>query len=133
MSAPTRSRKVAIIGGGAWGLALAAAASRAEGAGVLPTRRDLDGKLPRGVRVVRDPKESARHARLLVLAVPSSACRAVARDLGNHLDGSHYVVHGVRGLEGEDLQTVADVIRDETPARRTGALGGPALAQDLLA
>ncbi len=100
---------------------------------VLQTRRDLDGVLPKGVRIVRDPKESAAHARLLVLAVPSSACRAVARDLGDHLDGSHYVVHGVRGLEGDDLQTVADVIRDETPTRRTGALGGPALASDLQA
>jgi glycerol-3-phosphate dehydrogenase (NAD(P)+) len=126
-------RAVAIIGGGAWGLALAAAAARAESDVVLQTRRDLDGSLPKGVRIVREPKESAAHARLIVLAVPSSACRAVARDLGNHLDGSHYVVHGVRGLEGDgtDLQTVADVIRDETPARRTGALGGPALASDL--
>ena len=130
VSSPS-ARKVAIIGGGAWGLALAAAAARAESDVVLQTRRDLDGQLPKGVRVVRDPKESAGHARLLVLAVPSSACRAVARDLGNHLDGAHYVVHGVRGLEGDDLHTVADVIRDETPARRTGALGGPALASDL--
>lgn len=128
-----QARRVSIIGGGAWGLALAAAAARAESDVVLQTRRDLDGSLPRGVRIVRDPKESAAHARLLVLAVPSSACRAVARDLGDHLDGSHYVVHGVRGLEGDDLQTVADVIRDETPARRTGALGGPALASDLQA
>ena len=127
------SKRVAIIGGGAWGLALAAAAARADADVVLQTRRALDGSLPKGVRIVRDPKESAAHARLLVLAVPSSACRTVARDLGDHLDGSHYVVHGVRGLEGDDLQTVADVIRDETPARRTGALGGPALASDLLA
>lgn len=128
----TVARKVAIIGGGAWGVALAAAAARAEAEVVLQTRRELEGTLPKGVRVVRDPKESAAHARLIVLAVPSSACREVARELGNHLDGSHYVVHGVRGLEGDDLQTVADVIRDETPARRTGALGGPALAHDLL-
>jgi glycerol-3-phosphate dehydrogenase (NAD(P)+) len=100
---------------------------------VIQTRRDIEGSLPRGVRVVRDPKETAAHARLVLLAVPSSVCRAVARDIGNHLDGSHYVVHAIRGLEGEDLATVADVIRDETPTRRTGALGGPALASDLLA
>jgi glycerol-3-phosphate dehydrogenase (NAD(P)+) len=127
------TKAVAIIGGGAWGLALAAAAARAESDVVLQTRRDLNGQLPKGVRVVRDPAETAKHARLLVLAVPSSVCRAVARDLGDHLDGSHYVVHGVRGLEGEDLATVSDVIREETPVRRTGALGGPALASDLLA
>ncbi len=125
-------RAVAIIGGGAWGVALATAAARADADVVLQTRRDL-GALPKGVRVVREPKESANHARLIVLAVPSSACRPVARDLGNYLDGSHYVVHGVRGLEGDDLSTIAEVIREETPARRTGALGGPALAQDLQA
>ncbi|MBX3192892.1 MAG: NAD(P)-binding domain-containing protein [Labilithrix sp.] len=133
MASSLSARKVAIIGGGAWGVALAAAAARAESDVVLQTRRDLDGTLPKGVRIVRDPKESAAHARVIVLAVPSSVARPVARDLGDHLDGSHYVVHGVRGLEGDELATVADVIREETPARRTGALGGPALASDLLA
>ena len=80
---------VAIIGGGAWGLALAAAAARADSDVVLVSRRELNGSLPRGVRVARDMAEAASHARLLVLAVPSSVCRAVARDLGDHLDGSH--------------------------------------------
>lgn len=126
-------RKVAIVGGGAWGLALAAAAARAESEVVLQTRRHLDGMLPKGVRVVREPRESAANARLVVLAVPSSVCRPVARDLGDHLDGSHYVVHGVRGLEGDDLVTISEVVRQETPVHRTGALGGPALASDLTA
>ena len=122
-----------MIGGGAWGLALAMAAARAEADVVLQTRRDPSADLPKGVRIVRESKESAEHARLILLAVPSSACRAVARDLGDHLDGSHYVVHGVRGLEGDELNTISEVIRQETPTRRTGALGGPALAQDLIA
>jgi len=126
-------RKVAVIGGGTWGLALAAAAARAESDVVLLSRRELDSTLPKGVRVVRDAKDAAGHARLVILAVPSGFARSVARDLGDHVDGAHYIVHGVRGLEGDDLATISDVIRAETPARRTGALGGPALAQDLLA
>jgi glycerol-3-phosphate dehydrogenase (NAD(P)+) len=125
-------RKVAVIGGGTWGLALAAAAARAECEVVVKTRRDLGGSLPKGVRVVRDMAEACHHGRLIVLAVPSQVCRAAARDIGDHLDGSHYVVHGVRGLEGDDLATISDVLREETPVRRTGALGGPALAKDLL-
>ncbi|MBX3227382.1 MAG: NAD(P)-binding domain-containing protein [Labilithrix sp.] len=128
-------RRVAVVGGGAWGLALAAAAARAESDVVLVSRRPLD-HAP-GVRVVKALEEAARHARLLILAVPSSVSRAVARELGEHIDGSHYVVHGVRGLvsdeSDEDLYTISDVLREETPVRRTGALGGPALAQDLLA
>jgi glycerol-3-phosphate dehydrogenase (NAD(P)+) len=129
-------RNVAVIGGGAWGLALATAAARAESDVVLLSRRELNGSLPRGVKLVRTAKEAAGHARLVVLAVPSSVARSVARELGDHVTGAHYVVHGVRGLvrdEGSnDLRTISDVLREETPVRRTGALGGPALAQDIL-
>lgn len=132
---PPRERKVAVIGGGTWGLALASAAARAESDVVLVSRRELNGTAPKGVRVVQTVKEAAQHARLLVLAVPSSVARSVARELGDHVDGSHYVVHGVRGLvsDDDDLVTISDVIREETPVRRTGALGGPALAADILA
>src|ERR1700733_13049128 len=91
-------RKISVIGGGAWGLALAAAAARAESDVVLLSRRELDGSLPRGVRIVRTMKEVAGHARLIVLAVPSAVSRVVARELGDHVTGAHYVVHGVRGL-----------------------------------
>ena len=128
-------RKVAVIGGGLWGLALAAAAARAENDVVLLSRRSLDGSLPKGVRQVKDAQEAASHGRFLIVAVPPEVARSVARDLGDHLSGAHYVVHGVRGLtpEGNELATISDLIREETPVRRTGALGGPALAQDLLA
>jgi glycerol-3-phosphate dehydrogenase (NAD(P)+) len=68
---------------------------------------------------------------LIVVAVPTSAARAALRALGDHLDGSHVVIHGVRGLDGEDLATISDLIRDETPARRVGALGGPVQADEL--
>lgn len=129
-------RKVAVIGGGAWGLALASAAARAESEVVLVSRRD-PGAIPRGVTVAREMKEAAEHARLIILAAPSSVIRSVARELGDYVDGSHYVIHGVRGLvheeKDDDLHTISDIIREETPVRRTGALGGPALAQDILA
>jgi glycerol-3-phosphate dehydrogenase (NAD(P)+) len=130
-------KKIAVIGGGAWGLALAAAAARAESDVVLLSRRELNGSLPRSVRLVRSMKEAAEHGRLIVLAVPSAVARVVARELGDYVEGGHYVVHGVRGLvhdaDTSELRTISDVIREETPVRRTGAIGGPALAQDLLA
>jgi glycerol-3-phosphate dehydrogenase (NAD(P)+) len=131
-------RKVTVIGGGPWGIALAAAASRAECDVVLHSRRERSDALPRGVRLTRDMREAAEHARLVVLAVPSGVARSVARELGDHVTGQHYVVHGVRGLEADEarpreLATISDVLRDETAVRRIGALGGPALAQDLLA
>jgi glycerol-3-phosphate dehydrogenase (NAD(P)+) len=129
------------VGGGAWGVALAGAASRSGGATLLLSRRARDGgrdAVPPSVGLARDEADVAERARLVLLAVPSGVARAVARSLGAHLDGRHFVVHGVRGLvpseQGENaLETIAQVVRDETPVLRLGALGGPALASDLLA
>ena len=139
---------VGVIGGGAWGVALAAAAARTGGTTLLLSRRPL-GDLPLGVELARDGAELAERARLILFAVPSGVARSVARGLGSHLDGRHFIVHGVRGLvrvgddvdgasslphpAADELETISDIVRDETPARRIGALGGPALASDLLA
>jgi len=125
---------VTIIGAGTWGLALAAAAARAGSQTMLFSRRG-EVKAPKDVRLTKDLGAAAKHARLLVLTVPSNVAAEVSRSLGDHVDGRHLVVHGVRGLESRDgdLATIADVVRRETPARRVGALGGPALTEDLLA
>jgi glycerol-3-phosphate dehydrogenase (NAD(P)+) len=124
---------VAVIGGGAWGLALAGAAARTGGTTLLLSRRAHDGSLPAGVSLARDEREVGERARIILLAAPSGVARDVARALGDHVDGRHFVVHGVRGLVGDAMQTTSEVVHDETPVRRLGALGGPALASDLLA
>jgi glycerol-3-phosphate dehydrogenase (NAD(P)+) len=133
---------VGVIGGGAWGLALAAAAGRTGGSTLLLSRRAHNGEAPPGIELVRDGAELADRARLILLAVPSLVAREVVRGLGPHLDGHHFIVHGVRGLvqrlddgtgQPEQLETISDIVRDETPVRRVGALGGPALASELLA
>ncbi len=137
---------VGVVGGGTWGLALAAAAARTGGTTLLLSRRrlgDTEAPLPAAVTLARDTAELAERARLILLAVPSGVARDVARALGPHVDGRHFIVHGVRGLVGqsenalngapEELETISEIIRHETPARRVGALGGPALASDLLA
>lgn len=123
--------KVAVIGGGSWGRALAGAAAKASEVLLHSRRSDLD--LPRQVEQTQDVKRIGREARLIFLAVPTEHTAGVCASLGDHLDGSHYVVHGVRGLVGSAFETISDIVRRETPARRVGALGGPALADELLA
>ncbi len=126
--------QVSVVGAGEWGLALAAAAARAGSATVLFSRRG-EVRPPKGVTLTKDLGVAARHARLVVLTVPSNVARDVAHTLGDHVTGRHLVVHGVRGLaslQNQELVTIADVVRAETPAKRLGALGGPALTADLL-
>jgi glycerol-3-phosphate dehydrogenase (NAD(P)+) len=125
---------VAVIGGGEWGLALAAAAARSGRSVQVHSRRTLDGALPPGVTQAQDLREVGERARLVIFAVPSTVAREVARKLGDFVDGRHYVVHGTRGLAGtQELTTISDVLREETPVRRLGAIGGPVLPSDLAA
>jgi glycerol-3-phosphate dehydrogenase (NAD(P)+) len=125
------TKTLAVVGGGPWGIALAAAAAR-NGAVRLLSRRNLGDALPAGVEQIREYSE-VTPAQVVVLATPSEVAREVARALSPHLDGRHYVVHGVRGLEGTALHSISDIVRAETAVHRVGALGGPALASDLLA
>jgi len=120
---------VGVLGGGPWGVALARAARRARATTTLVSRRHQDGELG-GIRVTSDYGALAE-ARLVLLAVPSDRARAIARALGDHLGGQHLLVHGIRGLGGDELATMSQILRDETPARRIGALGGPVQADEL--
>jgi glycerol-3-phosphate dehydrogenase (NAD(P)+) len=120
---------VGVIGGGPWGVALALAAARTGAPVTLYTRR-AHAEPTRTLTLTADLAVVAR-ARLLVLAVPSITARSVARALGDHLDGGHLVVHGVRGLGADHLETLSDILREETPVRRLGALGGPVQADEL--
>ena len=125
---------VGVVGGGLWGLGLAAAAARSGSKVLVQSRRDLSAELPAGVEQASDMADLGRRARLVILAVPSEVIADVSRDLGDHVDGRHFVVPGSRGLagDGEALEPISEVLRRETPARRVGALGGPVLSEDLL-
>lgn len=130
MSATTST--VGVVGGGRWGVALACAARRAGRHALLWSRRADLTLEAHGIDHTDDFAALAKRCPLILVAVPSDVVRDVARQLGDAIDGSHYVVHGIRGLSGEGLTPISQVIREETPCRRVGALGGPGVAQDLI-
>ena len=135
-----KRRTLSVIGGGAWGIALASAAVAAGGDVLVYSRRARELDIA-GARTTDRLSEVSAHAHLILLAVPSDHVRALARELGATLDGRHAIVHGVRGLvsrvvtddlgDAHQLDTIAQVLRAETPVRRLGALGGPVLTDEL--
>lgn len=68
---------------------------------------------------------------LVFMAVPSPHVENIAAALGRYLDGSHVIAHVSRGLIGEDLQTLSELLRRVTPVRRIGVLAGPLVAAGL--
>ncbi len=121
---------VAVLGGGSFGRGLALAASRAGTETILWSRssRDSGSSLVRATQSLEDVAQ----AELIFVAVPSDHVQPLAREVGRYLDGSHLVVHVSRGLVGDDLRTLTQVVRHETPCRRVGAIAGPLVAKALL-
>jgi glycerol-3-phosphate dehydrogenase (NAD(P)+) len=119
--------RVGVLGGGPWGLALARAVRRAGSEATLLSRRHKDVG---GIRLTTELAELAESP-LIIIAVPSTHVQSIGRELGNHIGGGHMLVHGIRGLIGEDVRAISHILREETPARRLGALGGPVQASEL--
>jgi len=146
-----RADTVGIVGAGAFGTALGSVLARA-GRRVVLWSRDVEvvdaiarerrcprlpaAALPPPLVATADPRELARQARFLVLAVSSTDVRDRARELGDVLDGSHIVVHAVGALAapvgGGASERVSQVMELGLPTLKIGAIAGPALPADLV-
>lgn len=145
----THRNTIGVIGAGRWGTTLAQIATKHERDVLLWTGDDtLAGQLSESrahpalpeleqlserVDVTTDLARVADTCHLILLANPAEDVRSVARSLGAHIDGSHCVVHALRGLEPTTLKTPSQVVEQETCAIKVGAFIGPARVRDLLA
>ncbi len=133
--------RVAVIGAGAWGTALAIQAARA-GADVTLWVRDRDRaaamamhresprlpgmKLPDAVAVTA---ELPSVADLFLLAVPLQHLRAVAARLG----GTAPLICCAKGVEAGTLRLPLEILAELHPGRAAGVLTGPNFAAEIAA
>ncbi|MAE71344.1 MAG: glycerol-3-phosphate dehydrogenase, partial [Gemmatimonadetes bacterium] len=142
------SARVGVIGGGSWGTTLAHLAAVAGSDVTLWVRSDAvrdrinaehrspaytgETELHAGAVATTEMGE-IRGCPLILVVVPSQAFRGVAAALGDHIDGSHLVVHATKGLERETDLRMSEVLMQETCCRKIGALAGPNLSAEILA
>ena len=126
--------RVAILGAGSWGTALAVHLGRVEhdvrlwardGALVdeMAARRANavylpDVALPPSVAVTASLEEALRDRDLVVSAIPSHGCRAVMRAAAVHAAPRATIVSATKGLEGETHLRMSEVIAQEMGAAR---------------
>lgn len=139
--------KTTVVGGGAWGTALASQCARAG----LPVRlwvrepevvesvndrrenaRFLPGvELPAGLRATGRLEEALADAEVVLVVVPSEFCRASYRQLHGLAPAGAILVSATKGLEIDTLQRMTQVAAAEAPGRPLAVLSGPSFALEV--
>lgn len=139
--------RTAVLGGGAWGTALAAHCARtglpvriwireAEVVSAVNERREnpvyLPGvELPVGVRATARLDEALEGAEAALVVVPSEFCRGIYRQAGAIAPKSAVFVSATKGLEIDTLQRMTEVAAAEAPGRPLAVLSGPSFALEV--
>jgi glycerol-3-phosphate dehydrogenase (NAD(P)+) len=140
-------KKIAIIGAGSWGTALALVAARAgnqvrlwahsrEVADALRQERENevylpDFKLPENIAPTNDLAEAVGDAEVVLTAVPSHVCREIYTTMSPHLRPQMVFVNATKGIEIETGMRMEEVVRDVLKDHfepRYVVLSGPSFA-----
>jgi glycerol-3-phosphate dehydrogenase (NAD(P)+) len=139
--------KVAVLGAGSWGTAVAALASKKNRV-LLWTRRPEvaleindrhvnraylpDWPLPGELHATADLEEAVGGADVLVLGVPTHSMRAVVTETAKHVRPWVPVVSLAKGFEEGTLLRMTQVIKEVLPGHPAAALTGPNIAREIM-
>ena len=143
---PPKSWRVAVLGGGAWGTALALAMLRA-GHSVSLWARDAGmaaairgGENPRylpgiamdtGVDATEDMTAALSGADCVLAVTPAQSLRTVLAEARAHLAHSVPLVLCAKGIERESGALLSDIVGEILPGNPIAALSGPSFATDV--
>jgi glycerol-3-phosphate dehydrogenase (NAD(P)+) len=138
-------QRIAVLGGGAWGTALAQVCARAGrdvmlwefdagNAEHLADKREsrvLPGvKLEAQIKVTRALAEAAQNDAIL-LVVPAQAMRSVIKSLAQTMKTNTPVIACAKGIEHGTHKFMTEIIAECAPAAMPAILSGPSFAADV--
>ncbi len=139
--------RIAVVGAGAWGTALAAHlargghdvrlwARRPEAAAEIAAGTNalhLPGVRWPALAATTDLAVAAKDAAVVVMVTPSEFARATYRGLRAVVDREAVVVSATKGLELVTLRRMTEVAAEELPGQRLAVLSGPSFAAEVAA
>ena len=139
--------KIAVIGAGSWGTALAILLNNnhhevtlwsimEEEVQMLKTKREHTSKLPgvtldKKIVITSDPQNAIKNKEILVFAVPSPYVRQTANLLKEYISDEQIIVNVAKGLEDGTLYTLEQVLSEVLPNNAIVVLSGPSHAEEV--
>lgn len=139
--------KVAVIGAGSWGIALAKLLhTNGNDVTVWSVMEDeiemlqknhehldkLPGvKLSESITFTTDLKEAVCGKEVLVLAVPSVFTRSTAEKMAEFITEGQIIVCVAKGIEEKTLMTISEVVEQEIPKADVAVMCGPSHAEEV--
>jgi glycerol-3-phosphate dehydrogenase (NAD(P)+) len=131
--------RIAIVGSGSWGTALALSLSRRGDHSIAlwshsaPVGAYLPGfSIPPQVTAVTNLAVAVARAEIVISAVPSQHVRAIYQEMAPLLEPHQLIVSATKGIEDGTLLRMTQVI-EQVSGRPAGALSGPSFAQEVAA
>ena len=138
--------KVAVLGGGSWGIALAvllhkngheitvwsALEKEIEMLSTEHEHKMLPGvKLAEDMIFTTDEAEAVKDKDMLVMAVASSYTRATAKRFKEYVAPGQIIVNVAKGIEEDTVMTLTEIIEQEIPQATVAVLSGPSHAEEV--
>jgi glycerol-3-phosphate dehydrogenase (NAD(P)+) len=140
-------KRVAVLGAGSWGTALAKVladkghpvalwARRPEVAASIARQHKNeaylpDVTLPDNLEATSDLAEALHDVAAVVVVVPSHGLRDIARRAKTLLPKGTLVISATKGVENDSLRLMSEVLSEELGDARIAALGGPSFAHEV--